>query len=112
MARAKAPVQLDPKDAFEKLIIPIVEMNRRKRADYAQEGSLFHNFERNAATMDLEGYTPLEDCLSMVARKLGRIVNLRGRSAANETVVDSYLDMCVYSILAYGLALDAAESEG
>lgn len=106
----RKPVELDASDPFEKLIIPIVEMNRRKRADYAKEGSLYHNFIRNANMFDMDGYTPLEDCLSMVARKFGRIVNLRGRTATNETVLDSYLDLAVYSVLALGLATEEAEA--
>lgn len=101
-------IELDPKDAFEKLLIPIVEMNRKKRADYASEDNIFLNFDRNADMMKMEGYSALEDCLSMVARKFGRITNLRGRTAANETVADSYLDLAVYSILALGLALREA----
>lgn len=102
-------VVLDPSDPFDKLLIPMVVMNRKKRADYASEGNIYKNFDRNVDMMDLEGYDALEDCLSMVARKFGRITNLRGREAANETVVDSYLDLAVYSVLAYGLAMRKAE---
>jgi hypothetical protein len=102
-------ISLDPYDGFEKLLIPIVEMNRKKRADYASEANLYQNFDRNAEMMDMEGYDALEDCLSMVARKFGRIVNLRGRDPKNESVVDSYLDLAVYGILCYGLAMRKAE---
>jgi hypothetical protein len=105
----KKPVQLDPQHPFEKLLIPMVETSRAKAADYAAIDDYFQNFRRNAEVMDLEGYTALEDCLSMVARKLGRIVNLRGREPSNEAVLDSFLDMAIYAILTYGLALEAAE---
>jgi hypothetical protein len=54
--------------------------------------------------MGLAGYDALEDCLSMVSRKLGRIVNLRGRDPRNETVVDTFEDLAVYAVLALGLA--------
>lgn len=104
-------ITLSPKDGFEKLLIPMVETNRAKRADYASEDDMYLNFRRNAEMMDLEGFDALEDCLSMVSRKFGRIVNLRGRDATNETVVDSFLDLAVYAVLAYGLALEAAEGE-
>lgn len=100
---------LRPNDPFEKLLIPIVSTNRLKRADYASDDNMYLNFDRNAAMVGLEGYTALEDCLTMVARKFGRITNLRGREPSNEAVVDSYLDLAVYSILAYGLALREAE---
>jgi len=101
-------IELDPKDPFEKLLIPIVETNRKKRADYASDDNIYLNFDRNAEMMDLDGYDSLEDCLSMVARKFSRIVNLRGRDASNEAVEDSFLDLAVYGILAYGLALRKA----
>lgn len=102
-------ITLSSHDEFEKLLIPMVETNRKKRADYATDGDAYLNFRRNAMMLDLEDYDALTDCLSMVSRKFGRIINLRGRDATNETVVDSYLDMAVYAILAYGLALEAAE---
>ena len=104
-------ITLNSKDPFEALVIPMVETNRKKRADYASDDDMFLNFRRNAEMMDLEGFDALEDCLSMVSRKFGRIVNLRDREPSNETVVDSYLDLAVYAILAYGLALEAAEGE-
>lgn len=105
------PITLDPGNPFDALLIPIVLTNRRKSADYASPADLYLNFRRNAAMVALPGYTPLVDCFSMVARKLGRIANLRGRSAQNEGVVDSYLDLAVYAVLTYGLALEEANAE-
>lgn len=102
-------ITLDPKDPFDKLIIPMVEINRKKRADYADEEDTYRNFRRVAEMMDLPDYDELEDCLTMVARKFCRITNLRGRDPQNEGVLDSFLDLAVYSILAYGLAVEAAE---
>jgi hypothetical protein len=102
-------VFLDSEDAFDRLLIPMVRLQRAKRADYADEDNIFSNFDKNAAQMNLPGYTPLEDCLSMVIRKVGRITNLRDKEPQNETVMDSYLDLAVYAILAYGLALREAE---
>lgn len=109
MASPAKKIELDPKDAFDRLLIPMVETNRKKRADYANDDNIFANFDKNAATMALEGYTALEDCLSMVSRKLGRITNLRGRDPSNESVLDSYLDLAVYAVLAYGLILREAD---
>jgi hypothetical protein len=45
----------------------------------------------------------------MVTMKNGRLMNLRGREATNEAVVDTYLDRAVYAILAYGLKMREAE---
>jgi len=104
-------IYLDPTDPFDRLIIPMVEMNRKKRADYATQGNLFANFDRNAEMMNMPGYTALEDCLSMVGRKFNRITNLRGRPPKNETVLDSFLDLAVYGVLAYGLAMREAEQQ-
>lgn len=106
---AEGTLVLDPEDPFEKLLIPIVEMNRRKRADYADDTDIYANFRKNAVSMDLRGYDALEDCKSMVTRKINRINNLRGRDPRNESVLDSFLDAAVYSILLYGLAMEAAE---
>lgn len=102
-------VTLDSEDEFDALLIPLVMLQRKKRADYANDQDIYANFRANAAALDLPGYTALQDCLSMVTRKVGRIVNLRGKEPNNESVVDSYMDLAVYSILAYGLALEAAE---
>lgn len=104
-------ITLDANNPFDALLIPIVLTNRRKSADYASPADLYLNFRRNADMVALPGYTPLVDCFSMVARKLGRIANLRGRSAQNEGVLDSYLDLAVYAVLAYGLAMEEADAE-
>jgi len=100
---------LDANDEFDSLLIPLVMLQRKKRADYASDEDIYGNFRANAKALDLPGYTALQDCLSMVTRKVGRIVNLRGKEPNNESVVDSFMDLAVYSILAYGLAIEAAE---
>lgn len=89
----------------------MVETNRRKRADYAKEGNIFLNFDENARVMRLGGYTALEDCLSMVCRKIGRITNLRDREPQNESVHDSFLDLAVYAVLLLGIHNREAQSE-
>ena len=50
------PVTLDPSDPFDAAIIPIVETNRRKRADYAKDGNPFDNFETSSNLMGLDGF--------------------------------------------------------
>jgi hypothetical protein len=94
---------LDMNDPFESILIPLIMMNRKKRADYASEDNLFLNFDVNAMMMRLPGYDALEDCLSMVCRKINRITNLRDRDPMNESVEDTFTDLGVYVILLLGL---------
>jgi hypothetical protein len=100
---------LDGADAFDALLIPLVHLNRVKRHDYANDVNIFANFDKNVEMMNLPGYTAVEDALSMVTRKIGRITNLRGKDPANETVLDSYKDLAVYAVLLWGLAVREAE---
>jgi hypothetical protein len=100
--KAELPYMLDTNDEFEKLLVDIAEMNRKKRADYGQPQNNYMNIDRAATQTALP---PLDVCDVMVAVKNGRIANLRGRSASNEHVRDTYLDRALYAIFAYGLYL-------
>lgn len=101
-AKPKETLTLDSNDEFERHIIDIVMMNRRKRADYANESNIYNNFDYvERATQGM--VTALEYCDIMVTMKNGRIMNLRGREATNETVEDTYIDRAVYAILALGM---------
>jgi hypothetical protein len=103
---ASSKVALDPNDPFDKLLIPIVETNRKKRADYATEDNIYANFDFTAqATMGM--VTPLQYADIMVTMKGGRIFNLqkKGTAPQNEALEDTYRDRAVYAILAYGLYL-------
>lgn len=82
----------------------MVKMNRRKRADYASDSNIFKNFDEVASAS--QGMVTAKEYADIqVIMKTARIQNLRGRPAVNESVIDSYLDRAVYSVLAYGLAL-------
>jgi len=100
-------VTLDPADPFDSALIPIVEMHRRKRADYAKDGTPFDNFETSSSLMGLDGFGPAESALFNVTQKLARLKSLRqnGRmhDPQNEAVLDTYLDLAVYGILAYAI---------
>lgn len=100
---------LDETDPFEKHIITIVEMNRKKRADYTNGKDIYSNFKGAANTV---GLTPLDAVNLLIATKEERIKSLKlnNRGPANESVLDSYLDRAVYSVLAYGLAYEQAVS--
>lgn len=97
-------VTLNPDDPFEAVLVDIVTTNRRKRADYAVDGSPWSNFEFTAGVLNLP---PVDAAVHNVAQKLARLTSLRanGRMAdpANEAVTDTYLDMAVYATIAYAI---------
>jgi hypothetical protein len=104
---AHEPITLDPNDPFDAALIPIVQTNRKKRADYAKDGNPFDNFETSSALLGLEGFGPTESALFNVTQKLARLKSLRqnGRmdDLQNEAVADTYLDLAVYGVLAYAI---------
>ncbi len=95
-------ITLHPDDPYESVLLDMYNIHKKKAADYATEDDQFSNFHFVPQVLALDGYGVLEDITTMVARKLGRIVNLRGRSPKNESVQDSWLDLAVYAAL--GLA--------
>jgi hypothetical protein len=109
-------ITLDPSDPFDAALIPIVEINRRKRRDYAISGDPFSNFTTTSGLLGLEGFGPVEAALFNVAQKLARLQALRknGRleDPANEAVIDSYLDLAVYGIITYALARQEIDHNG
>jgi hypothetical protein len=104
----KETVTLDPDDPFDAALIPIVQTNRRKRADYANDGDPFDNFKTSSHLLGLDGFGMIEAGLFNVTQKLARLKSLRqnGRmhDTANEGVMDSYLDLAVYAVLVYAMA--------
>lgn len=97
-------VTLDPSDPFEQVLISMVETNRKKRADYAVDGSPWSNFEFTASVL---GIDPADAAVHNVAQKLARLSSLRanGRTdqTANEAVDDTYLDLAVYAVIALAI---------
>lgn len=101
---AAGQVVLDERDPFEAALIKIVTTNRRKRRDYAVDGSPWSSFEFTAGVL---GLPAVDAAVHNVAQKLGRLSALRanGRSdePANETVDDTYLDLAVYAVIALAI---------
>jgi hypothetical protein len=93
----KEAVTLDPNDPFDAALIPIVQTNRRKRADYARDGDPFSSFRTSSDLIGLTGFGPVEAGLFNITQKLTRLKSLRenGRmdDPKNEAVADTYLDM-------------------
>jgi len=111
MAQTKQEaVTLDPHDPFDAALIPIVQTNRRKRADYARDGDPFSSFRTSSSLIGLDGFGPVEAALFNITQKLSRLKSLRenGRmdDPQNEAVADTYLDLAVYGVLCYALALE------
>jgi hypothetical protein len=93
-------ITLNPEDDFESVLIDMVKMNRRKRADYAGEDDIIKNFRRNA-DLGWGDYNIFVDAYSMVTRKISRIQNLmsKGTEPQNESLADTLIDLAVYSVL-------------
>ena len=97
-------IVLNPEDPFEAALVEIVLTNRRKRADYAHDGSPFSNFEFTGGVV---GITASEAAIFNVAQKLARLsalkANGRTKDPRNEAVDDTYLDLAVYGVIAYAI---------
>jgi hypothetical protein len=109
MAQVKPEaVTLDPADPFDAALIPIVQTNRKKRADYAKDGDPFSSFRTSSDLIGLVGFGPVEAALFNITQKLSRLKSLRenGRmdDPQNEAVADTYLDLAVYGVLLYALS--------
>lgn len=98
---------LDPTDPFERVIIDMVATNRRKRADYAVDGSPWSNFDDTANALGIDGFAPVDAANFNIEQKSARLRSLRknGRmnDPANESVADTYLDRAVYSVIALAM---------
>lgn len=95
----RATFELDTSDPFEASVARLVELNRRKRADYALDVDPWSNFRQTSAVM-LWG-NPVRSVLFNIAQKIVRLVALdaNGRGPANESVADTWDDIAVYSVI-------------
>lgn len=101
---------LDPNHPFEAVLLEMAALSRRKRADYAVDGSPFSNFYETAAEMrraGIVGFTALDSVAFNRAQKTVRLRALKtnGRldQTANESVRDSLLDDAVYAAIALAI---------
>lgn len=104
----RAKIALDPNDPFESVLIDIVAMNRKKRADYANDSDIFSNFRDTASMLGMPGFSERESALFLILVKIARIKSLRanGRmdNPSNESVADTVLDLAVYSVIYLALS--------
>lgn len=101
------PVTLNANDPFERVLMEIVETNRRKRKDYAVDGSPFSNFDYTAGAMGIPGFGAREAAEFNGHQKDARLSSLRtnGRidDPENESVQDTFLDRAVYAVITYAI---------
>jgi hypothetical protein len=101
-------LKLNPEDPFERVLVDMVAMNRRKRRDYALDGSPFSNFDTSSAALGLDGFGPVESAVFNVAQKMARLRSLRANGrmndTSNETVDDTYLDLAIYACIALAIS--------
>lgn len=97
---------LDPFDPIDTILIDMVRINRRKRADYAKDGDPLSNFFRTAEIMRGKGYADWDALTSVeyaIAIKQARLealrINGRLEQTQNESVRDTLLDGAVYAVL-------------
>lgn len=106
-------VYLDPQYALERALMGMVEVSRRKRADYAVDGDEFSNFRAPAEFAGFEA--AWMSALFTVVQKLERIRALRANGRLddpqNEAVSDTLLDIAVYAVLAHAMHLEDQQGQ-
>lgn len=104
--RRALPVAGDPQ--FEKVIQEVLEMHRRKGADYGTDQDFFANVSQSA----LWGIDPWVGAMLRLNDKVIRLQQAATRgSLANEGVEDSMLDIATYAIIALCLFRRAGNSD-
>jgi hypothetical protein len=97
---------LDPEDPFERVLIEMVELSRKKSHDYAADNDRFSNFRESA---DHLGLRAVDSADLLIATKQARLKQLRQKGdPANESLRDTYLDRACYSVITLAL-LDEEE---
>lgn len=96
-------ITLDPDNAFEAVLIKMVETHRKKAKDYAGGSHPNQNFYDSGYQLGLTGG---HSCEVLIATKQARLRVLLpdhwrgGDGPENETIDDTLLDRAVYSVLA------------
>lgn len=95
-------VVLDSDDPIERVLIEIVQLNRKKRHDYADDNDIFSNFREAGEQTNTDALTV---CEMHIATKQARLKNLTKKSVTpkNESIRDTRLDRAVYSVIAVAL---------
>lgn len=101
---APVEIELNPSNAFEAVLIQMVEMHRKKAADYAGDAHPNSNFYNSGQQLGLTGG---HACEVLIATKQARLRVLlpkfwgqEGSGPVNEGIDDTLLDRAVYSVIA------------
>lgn len=96
------PITLNPDDPYERVLIEMVTLSRRKSADYAADNDRFSNFRISGS---FAGGTALQSCRVLLGTKIARLMELLkpGKTPKNESIRDTMVDMAVYSAIAVAL---------
>jgi hypothetical protein len=101
-------IVLDKSDPFEACLVDMVVTARKKRADYAQDGNPFSNFEETSSATGIPGFTredaAMFNCTQKQARLRALKANGRMNDPKNESVYDTKLDFAVYAVLMLAMA--------
>lgn len=99
--------RLDPADPIDAVLEKMVATNRAKRRDYAADSDIFSNFRDVADMFGHPGITAVDVAYILLLVKVARLSSLRknGRmeDPSNESVLDTYLDLSVYSVIVQAL---------
>ena len=106
--RSQTTPELTGDPEFEKVIQEVLEMHRRKGADYGTDQDFFANVSQSA----LWGIDPWVGAMLRLNDKVIRLQQAATRgSLANEGVEDSMLDIATYAIIALCLFRRAGNSD-
>ncbi len=86
-----------------------VELLRAKSNDYAEGGDAFLNFKTAA---QIAGISPEQTLLTLLGMKMSRLTQLisKGKTARNESVEDTMLDIVNYIVLLRGMMKEQEKS--
>jgi hypothetical protein len=86
----------------QQLLDRCIELLRSKANDYAEGGDAFLNFKTAA---QIAGISPEQTLLTLLGMKLSRLTQLvgKGKTARNESVEDTMLDVINYIVLLRGM---------
>lgn len=103
--------RLDPNDPIDQVLEKMVKTNRAKRRDYAADSDIFSNFRDVARMLGIPGVGAEEIAYILLLVKVARLRSLRvnGRmdDPSNESVLDTYLDLGVYSVIVQALRAES-----
>lgn len=97
MIRALEPAITNGSPEFETVVEEVLEMHRRKGADYGTDEDFFANVSASANW----GIEPWVGAMMRVSDKVARLQSAaKGSTLKNEGIEDSLLDIATYAIIA------------